>query len=1055
MVCRIELLGGLSVLLPDRTVARFRTRKAALLLGYLACFARRRHPREDLLDLLWPEIPPDRARNSLSQALTSLRHQLEPPGVPAGAFLVADRETVGLDTARVATDLAEMERAFREAERVIDPAEKSALLARGIDLYRGPFLDGYPEVWVLEQQERLTATTLHALDRLLACLESMGDLEGALAYARRGVELDPLREETRRTLMRLLAASGERDTALREFEDLERRLRQELGAAPEDATRALAHAISRSASGDLRGRMAARSPDCPKRENAFSRERAKESESFPNHPSRSSLTSRVTDAAHPTSASRRVLTPSSPLEAAAGSLPLALTPFFGREEELSLLVDLLAGERFPERRLVTLIGPGGSGKTRLALEAARRLVSRLESSPSSPEVWFVPLAERLDGRHVIDAVRDTLRLFPGPDRNALDLVVGRLAGRRTLLVLDTFEHLVAEGAVAVRALLERVPALTCLVTSRCPLGLEGEQELFVPPLPVPEAPPTPLSAPGSRLSAGEGLAASREPGAESLLTCPSVHLFVDRAQAAQPDFQVTAGNALVVAELCRRLEGIPLAIELAAARARTVSPARMLEHMDHRFDFLVTRRRDAAVRHRTLWDAIDWSFRLLSPEQQFLFVRLSIFRGGWTAEAAARICADPAASRPSLVGRDDPLSILPAACCLPPPHERLAGLCDASLIIAEKATLRYRMLDSLREYGQAHLSAEEAKALARRHAEHFLALAQEGDIELRGPRQVAWQERLEAEHDNFRAALAWSQAVPEGAELGLGLVGALTEFWRRRGHWQEARRWCERALSNPHAARASPERAWALGAAAQLAWLRGDGAEARAWTEESLAICRAVNNVRQLASGTLLWGHVLADAGDGDGAIAAWREAERLFHDSSNVWGVALALNSIGDYLEMIGDEAAAAPFWNESAALFRRLGDLQGIGWCLDREARVASRAGEFDRARAILEEALAIRRALGHPFDLCASLRRLGKLSETRGDLAGARRYCEEALAIYGDLGATRYCRSILRQLIALAEAQGDGEDAARYRATRAALPGDQAEGEVAGAYARSLAH
>jgi non-specific serine/threonine protein kinase len=626
-------------------------------------------------------------------------------------------------------------------------------------------------------------------------------------------------------------------------------------------------------------------------------------------------------------------------------------------------------------------------------------------------------------------------------------VAGRLAARPTLLVLDNFEHLVAEGALTVRALLERVPALICLVTSRCPLGLEGEQEFFVPPLPVPPA----AGVPGARGQVPEVASPGTwhlAPG--SLLQNASVRLFVDRAQAVQPDFQLTSGNAEVVAEICRRLEGIPLALELAAARVRLVPPARMLEHLERRLDFLVTRRRDAAARHRTLRAAIDWSFRLLSVEQQRLFARLSVFRGGWTAESAEQVASLPAADAGAPGAEPATAAGAPASAVAD-----LAALCDASVIVAEEAgdSLRYRMLDTLREHGQERVPVDEWSLLARRHGEYFLALAKQGDAALRGPEQVTWQDRLEREHDNFRVALAWSQAAPEGAELGMTLVGALAEFWRRRGHWQEARRWCEAALANPHAVGPSPGRAWALGAAAQFAWLRGDVAQSRAMMEEALAICRQVDDPQGLASATLHLGHLLADAGDGEGAVAQWREAERLFRDSGNLWGIALALNSVGAYAEMIGDEPTAAPLWNESAVLFRRLGDLQGIGWCLDREARVASRAGKLARARALLEEALAIRRTLGHPLDLCASLRRLSKLNETEGDLAGARRLCEEALAIYGELGATRYCRSVLKQLISLAEAEGDVERAGRYRAAREALAPNQGAGEGTRSHGRTL--
>jgi predicted ATPase len=348
------------------------------------------------------------------------------------------------------------------------------------------------------------------------------------------------------------------------------------------------------------------------------------------------------------------------------NLPLQFTRFFGRREEIERLTKMLSsgeGQRVGDERsrpdaslnlhpsrLVTLTGPGGSGKTRLALEVAERCVAARRGA-----VWFVPLADLSDPRLIIDAIRDALHLTPSPEAAPLEQVVAALSHQPTLLVLDNFEHLVAAGAPLIRTLRERVPTLQCLVTSRQRLEVEGEREFPVLPLPTPEEWNNP----------------------EQLSLYESVQLFVDRAQAVQPDFQVTNANAAAVAELCHRLEGIPLALELAAARIRLLTPAQMLAHLEHRLDFQTSSRRDATARHRTLRAAVDWSYELLSSELQQFFAWLSVFRGGWTLQAAAAVCEESAAL------------------------DYLSQLQACSLIVAEEISgeSRFRMLETLREYG--------------------------------------------------------------------------------------------------------------------------------------------------------------------------------------------------------------------------------------------------------------------------------------------------------------------------------------------------------------------
>src|SRR5438128_2201258 len=527
---RIEMIGGLRAVRGETVVTRFRTQNSALLLAHLALSGaggpRRQRSllREELANKLWPESDPQASRTSLRHALSLVRRVLEPYGVPSGAVLIADRTTVRLNPDAVTTDVAEFEAALQAAVQAPNHKERTRCLAQAVNLYQGELLAGYYEPWVLEEQGWLTERYFGALAQLLALLEQAGELGAAVEYARRGVHADPLREEAHRDLMRLLVATGQPAAALRQYEELERLLARDLADEPSDEVRALAAAIREQTAG-------------------------------------ASTSNGVEPPLPPI--------PSTPV----GNLPLPLDRFFGRCTEMARLIRLLRPpmadetrdeELFDESlppRLVTLTGPGGSGKTRLALEVARRLRQRWQGA-----VWFVPLqglapltslSEGGVGMRppLLEEVRDALRLPRSPGADPLEQVAAALAEQPALLILDNFEHLVEGGAPLVQALLQRVATLTILVASRRRLNLPGEQEVAVPPLPTPV-----VGGEWTMDGATRVESASLTADHSLLATVASVQLFVDRAQAARPGFQLDPRNAADVAQLCARLEGIPLAI---------------------------------------------------------------------------------------------------------------------------------------------------------------------------------------------------------------------------------------------------------------------------------------------------------------------------------------------------------------------------------------------------------------------------------------------------------------------------------------------------------------
>ncbi len=503
---RIELFGGLCVRCGEHAITRFRSQKTGALLGYLAYYPGRMHPRELLVEALWPGSEPGLGRGSLSTALWSLRRQLEPPGVPLGAMILADRTSVGLNACAVSTDVADFLAAVEAARAAPEPARREHLI-RAAELYQGELLAGYYEDWIAPEQRRLAARFRDALARLIPILEGAGELRQAIAYAIRAVEADALCEDSHRELIRLYIAAGQPDRARRQYAVLEATLARELGVAPSEPTRAL---LQRAAPGSRLG--------------AYLPRRVRPMPPATDSPARAGAAAgRAGEAAGAPPQVRAE-------RSRGGGMPPALTRFVGREAEIEQLGRLLTAGT---ARLVTVLGPSGMGKTRLAIEAGRRLLDALDG-----RVWFVPLAEVADSQLVPDAACRVVCPQRRPEEGALEALLLALSGPAALLILDNAEHVLPGTGSLAMDILGQAPGVRCLVTSRQKLGTQGEHLFPLAPLPVPRG----------RSSPGE------------LLACPSVALFVDRAQAVVPDFQVTRANGAAIARLCAGLEGIPLSL---------------------------------------------------------------------------------------------------------------------------------------------------------------------------------------------------------------------------------------------------------------------------------------------------------------------------------------------------------------------------------------------------------------------------------------------------------------------------------------------------------------
>lgn len=682
-------------------------------------------------------------------------------------------------------------------------------------------------------------------------------------------------------------------------------------------------------------------------------------------------------------------TDSAPLKRLAprpNNLPAQLTSFIGREREVKAICKLM---RRADVRLVTLTGAGGIGKTRLALQVAADLLDEMEHG-----IFYVGLAAIRDPALVISTIAQVLGVKENSSPSLMETLQHYLYERQILLVLDNFEQVLAAGHL-VSELLVAAPRLKVLVTSRALLQMYGEHEFLVPPLTVPDL--------------------RHKPPVELLSAVTSVALFTQRARAVKSDFALTAENAPAVAEICARLDGLPLAIELAAARCKVFSPQAMLGRLtgvagSSFLRMLTDGARDLPARHQTLRGAMDWSYNLLDVGEKKLFARLAVFVGGCTAEAAEAICN---------TGQDLPM---PAA-------DGLISLLNKSMLQPAPSVNgepRFAMLETVREYALERLMASgEAGLLRKYHTGYYMAVAERAAPELRaGSQQVAWLDRLEREHDNLRAALSWSLEQGE-AEITLRLSAAIWRFWYWHSHLSEGSRWLTAALAAArNLAQLADVRAKALNGAGTLASALGDYGEAAALLEEGLTVERSSSSPSQVNIAQLLnsLGTVALNQADYARAQKLYEESLTIQRKLGDEVGTALALNNLGTVISFQGNYGLAETRLQESLDRFQKLGIRWGSAYALGNLGRTALCRGDYARARALIEASLALCREMGDRDGIAECMARLGGVAAAQGETESAQRLYQESLTLYQQVGDRPGVAECLKELGKLAGAQAN---------------------------------
>jgi len=902
---KIYTLGRLSILRGDQSVTGFISRKVEALLVYLA-FHRREHSREILAELLWEDLTQARALGNLRTALSNLQSLL-------ADYIVATRQTVMINPdCECWMDALELATVLKSTEGNLTSAS-ARQLEKALDRYEGEFLAGFHlregqgfESWRFLEAETLHRQVIDALMRLAQYALHHGNFSAGIDHARRALGFDPLSEVAHRTLMQLLARSGQRGAALAQYETCVRVLREELDIAPEPETTRLYAQI--------------------------------QTEQITSQPAAKRATLRI---------------------------PIPATPFVQRPVEIKQIDERLEN---PGCRLLTIVGAGGIGKTRLALQVAAAHAGAYRDG-----IYFVSLASVSSGEFLPLEIARSLRFSLQGAEDPRDELIRFLAPREVLLVLDNFEHLV-ESAALLSDILQSAPGVRVLATSRIWLNLQEEWVLPVDGMAYP-----PAVTPGA-------------------VNFDAVRFFAACAQRVRPRFSLQNELAHVV-KICQAVEGIPLCIELAATWLRAIPASEIAHHIDVKF--LSASTRNLPDRHRSVRAVFDYSWKLLSSAETAVMMKLSVFEGAFESGAATRVA-------------DATLPIL--ASLVEKSQIRLVDDCY------------YDMHDLLRQYAFEHLTESRgADATRDRLLEYYVWLVRDPDSLIHGQQQTEWLDRLDREHDNLRTAIRWSmeKGTPEARQLGLALGAAIWEFWLMRGHISEGRKWLDQILAATEN-EISKDRGAATQGAGYLAWIQGEYDRAEALHKEGLEIRRAIDDKAGMGGSLSNLGVIAWSRGEFDQARRYYEQALAARREANYTIGVASVLTNLSLLLQDQSEYADAMTYAQEAWDTFQELNDLQGSVHVLFNMGAMTYDQGDYERARSLQEQALERVHELGDQRIMGALLQNLGQTLISLGEYQQAHTYLDESLALVSQVGDKQHIALAKKNMARLAFCEGRMEDA-----------------------------
>lgn len=898
---------GSPQLISENLLVSVHRRSVVALLAYLSVEdhgrARQTHTRESLSALLWPDT-------EQAKAFTNLRHTLwEIQKTFGQELLITNRETISLHAdSNLWVDVQRFESLLLEGSTQNDVALRISLLAESVQLYRHHFLTGFTlknaptfSDWSQSKSDEMRLKLMQALTMLADDYCMLGRAEAAIPYARRRVELDRLNESAHRQLMQVYLQAGQHSAALKQYQACEQILRKELNLDPQPETRELYKQIRK---GEVKHTQPA----------------VQKQTTIPHN-----------------------------------NLPHRLTIFIGREQERAEIMDLLA-----THRLVTLIGAGGVGKSRLSQQVGAEVLAHYPDG-----VWFVELAPLADPNLIPQIILSVLRFGEQPGKTPLQVLEEQLSSKKMLLIIDNCEHLIEASAKITHALLMSAPELKVFATSREALGVEGELVWTVPSLTIPDL-----------QSLGD---------IEQLTQYESVRLFIDRALLVQPHFNVDQNAVHTIAQICSRLDGIPLAIELAAARVKALTVDQIYKRLNDCFRLLTGGSRTGLERHQTLRATIDWSYNLLAADEKKLLRRLSAFMGSWTLEAAEQVCIKES-------GEFDVLGAL-------------MYLIDKSLVVTDGSAheARYHLLETTRQYAREKLvEAEEDELLHNQHLAYFLALAENGYREITGPDQAEVIELLDAEHDNFRIALEWCY-LKQYTESALKMLGALGWAWAMSGYFSEARSWFDKLRVRGDLADYPEAYARVLNHIGNFATDVFQTSDARPILDEALEIWLKLGSQAEygLADALIFLGITFDHAGSLDDAESLYKRSLEVSQRCGNHRVQAASMMFLGGIEATRGNLTSAQNLLEQGLEFAEKNGDLFSIALGSVNLGSFFVDRGNYPKARLLFDRQLKVIERLKFRFGLVQGLSSSGDLYHREGDYIQAEQCFEKSLIASRDLG------------------------------------------------------